>query len=399
MKISASQAVLPLFQALFLLLSWALSQVQPRTLFRVLFRVLLLTLCCIGISAQARAAEEKPHWLDVIRATPYWESRGVASNLATIRHWVLFGDSYCEEAQRHLLLDRRWRFLGYMNNTGSVAGNLTKLNTERQRLAEEERVPLWRAGNETQQGYPFALSCHQPYVDMPEAIVRLTGGDPDYRLWGTWDGMQIGAEDAPVSLITLFHAVYEYRAAQALFSFPDAMIPVFLGKIIIESGGQKNALSSQAARGILQLRPDVLADCRVPEAFQLHRIVQVDCALRLVEQNHRNLRGPFETVFGHLPEDKREALYALLLTQAYQIGVGRMLELLTDEELGRATAYFAEHHRDFSAEDILIGMIYHNIGRRDIGLLTLYYVTDASLALAALCQDPSMAEDPWCPAD
>lgn len=357
---------------------------------------LLLTLCAVSASHPAQAAEEEPHWFDVIRATPYRESRGVAANLSTIRRWVLFGQSYCADAQRHLLLDRRWRFLGYMNNTGSADGNLEKLNTERRRLAAEGRVETWHPGADNTRGYPFALSCHQPFVDMPEAIARLTGSDPDHRLWGTWDGMRIGEPDEPVSLITLFREVHEHRAAQGLFSFPDAMIPVFLGKIIIESAGQKNALSSEAARGIMQLRPEVLDDCRIPEAFRLHRIAQVDCALRLVEQNHRNLRDPFEAVFGHLPQDKQQSLYAFLLTQAYQIGVGRSLELLQDEELGRAAAHFAEHHTRYSAEDIQVGMIHHNIGRRDIGLLTLYYVTDSRLALAALCRDPGMADDPWC---
>lgn len=358
--------------------------------------LLALTLCCISNSHQNLAADEDPSWHDVIRATPYWESRGVATNLATIRRWVLFGESYCADDQRHLLLDRRWRFLGYMDNTGSADGNLAKLNAERRRLAAEGRVEMWRAGADDTKGYPFALSCYQPYVDMAVAIARLTGHDPDHRIWGTWDGMRIGEPEDPVSLITLFREVHEHRAAQALFSFPDAMIPVFLGKIIIESAGQKDALSTEAARGIMQLRPEVLDDCRIPEAFRLHRIAQVDCALRLVQQNHRNLYEPFEAVFGHLPQNKQQTLYALLLTQAYQIGVGRSLELLQDNELGRAAAYFAEHHADFSAEDILTGMIYHNIGRRDIGLLTLYYVTDSRLALDALCHDPGMVDDPWC---
>jgi hypothetical protein len=70
--------------------------------------------------------------------------------------------------------------------------------------------------------------------------------------------------------------------------------------------------------------------------------------------------------------------------QAYQIGVGRTVHLLQDEELAKAARYFSEHHERFSAEDILVGMIYHNLGRRDIGMLTLYYVTDTRLATEAL---------------
>src|SRR5690606_31760553 len=125
-----------------------------------------------------------------------------------------------------------------------------------------------------------------------------------------------------------FRTVHDYRQAQGRFTFPDTVIPTFLGKIIVESGAVRNALSPYAAMGIMQLRPAVLDDCGVPVDHRLHRMAQVDCALMLMEQNHRNLRAPFEAVFGHLPEARREALYGLLLTQAYQIGVGRMIELL-----------------------------------------------------------------------
>ncbi|MEQ9566986.1 MAG: hypothetical protein RLN85_14430, partial [Pseudomonadales bacterium] len=121
-----------------------------------------------------------------------------------------------------------------------------------------------------------------------------------------------------------------------------------------------------------------------------------DCALRLMEQNHRNLQEPFTTVFGELPRKKQSVLYNLLLTQAYQVGVGRVTELLLDEELGRAAQYFAANQEQFSAMDILVGMIYHNLGRRDLGLRTLYYVTDINLAQQALCASTAMAGDPWC---
>ncbi len=216
------------------------------------------------------------------------------------------------------------------------------------------------------------------------------GEGDEYRVWGTWDGMTVGTKEDQVSLIELFRVVYEHRKAQGRFTFPDSVMSSFLGKTIIESGGQKNALSAKAARGIMQLRPEVLDDCEIPQAFRLHRMAQVDCALRLVEQNHRNLREPFETVFGELPDTKRERLYGQLLTQAYQIGVGRTVQLLEDEDMGSAARYFADNHARFSAEDIQVGMIYHNVGRTDIGLRTLYYVTDIRLAQDALCASKGM---------
>jgi len=357
--------------------------------------LLLLALLCAPVAAD-EAPQPLESWLDVVRQTPYWASQGVASNLTTVRRWVLLSESYCSESKRHLLYDHRGRFLAYVNDANSSEETVALLNETRERLAREGRAEHWSPGSAEQRGYPFALGCHQPFADMSQAVARLNGSQEDYRLWGTWDGIRVGDADHPVSLVDLFRVVYEHRKEQGRFTFPDSVMPSFLGKTIIESGGQKQALSRQAARGIMQLRPAVLDDCEIPEQFRLHRMAQVDCALRLVEQNHRNLEAPFLEVFGELPDDKRERLYGLLLTQAYQIGVGRTTELLRDEELGRAARYFAEHQGRFTAEDILLGIIYHNMGRRDLGLRTLYYVTDAGLARGALCASGPMAGDPWC---
>lgn len=364
---------------------------------RRLALALLALLCAPVVSDETPLPLES--WLDVVRQTPYWASQGVASNLTTVRRWVLLSESYCSEPQRHLLYDHRGRFLTYINDAEGSEQTITRLNQTREQLASEGRADHWSPGSAERRGYPFALGCHQPFADMDEAVSRLNGSQEDYRLWGTWDGIRVGDADNPVSLVDLFRVVYEHRKDQGRFTFPDSVMPSFLGKTIIESGGQKQALSRQAARGIMQLRPAVLDDCEIPEPFRLHRMAQVDCALRLVEQNHRNLEAPFLDIFGELPEDKRERLYGLLLTQAYQIGVGRTTELLQDEELGRATRYFAEHQSRFTAEDILLGIIYHNMGRRDLGLRTLYYVTDAGLAQGALCASAPMADDPWCKDD
>ena len=73
-----------------------------------------------------------------------------------------------------------------------------------------------------------------------------------------------------------------------------------------------------------------------------------------------------------------------------------MIELLQDDELGQAAQYFAQHADRFSAEDILVGMIYHNLGRRDIGMRTLYYVTDVGIASERLCASSEMQNDTWC---
>ena len=285
-----------------------------------------------GVLPSAAYAGQVDNWLHVVRQTPYWESQGMARNLATIRRWVLLSEGYCSKPQRHILFDRRGRFVGFIDNADSVAATNRRLNETRERLAAERRVADWSPGTDMSQGYPFALACDQRYVDMDQAIARMVGSEKDYRLWGTWDGMSVGSANDPVSLVTLIHTVYEHLEDQGRISFPVSVMPVFLGKTIIESGGVKHALSNVSARGIMQLRPSVLDDCEIPKDFHLHRMAQVDCALRLVEQNDRNLQQPFNTVFGKLPEKKRRLLYGLLLTQAYQSGLGPMIELLQGVE-------------------------------------------------------------------
>jgi hypothetical protein len=365
--------------------------------FRIPIPALLLVggVLSVGLSA-AVAAAQLDNWVDVVRHTPYWASRGVAGNLATLRRWVLLSKGYCGTLQRQILFDRRGRFVGYIDNADSAAATTHRLNAVRERLAAQHRVADWSSGTDITQGYPFALSCDQPYVDMNDAVARMAGSNQEYRLWGTWDGIRAGSADNPVSLVTLMRTVYQDLEDQGRISFPANVMPAFMGRTMIESGGRKEALSTRSARGIMQLQPSVLDDCEIPKDFRLHRMAQVDCALRLIEQNDRNLQPAFDAVFGNLPEKKRRLLYRLLLTQTYQIGLGRMIELLQDDELGKAARYFATHADDFSAEDIQVGMIYHNLGRRDIGMLTLYYVTDVGIATEALCRSRAMRDDAWC---
>ena len=352
-----------------------------------------------GLVPAASATGKVDNWLDVVRHTPYWASQGVARNLTTIRRWVLLGKGYCSNPARQILFDRRGRFVGYIDNANSAPATLERLNRTRQQLAAQHRVKYWSPGTDLTQGYPFALSCNQPYVDMNEAVARMVGAEKDYRLWGTWDGMRVGSPKAQVSLVDLIRTVYRHLKQQGRISFPDDIMPAFLGKTIIESGAQKHALSTESARGIMQLQPSVLNDCQIPKDFRLHRMAQVDCALRLVDQNDRNLAPVFKTVFGKLPEAKRRELYRLLLTQAYQIGVGRMIELLQGDELGKAARYFAAHAKHYTARDIRVGIVYHNLGRRDIGLMTLFYDTDIRIATRALCASSAMQADPWCRQD
>ena len=243
----------------------------------------------------------------------------------------------------------------------------------------------WVAGELGGIGYPFALSCKQPHARLAEALARYIGEDEEARLWGTWDGMRIGTPDAPESLYDAIRQVYEYRLQRGQISLPDHVLGTLAGKVAIESGGIREAHSPMDARGIMQLSPAALRDCGLDRSVHFHRIAQIDCALKLTEQNHRNLEPVFIEHFGHLPEQKAAMLYGMLLLQAYHSGVGRVHALLTDQSLNGAARYFAEHHERFTAGDIALGMIFHNLGRDRLGFASLYYVTDVSIAIREAC--------------
>jgi len=339
--------------------------------------------------ACAAAADEPvpplPTWQDMIRASPYRESQGMHGNLATIRRWVLAGDGYCSDKHRHILFDRRMRFIGYLSDAGERAANQTRINEQRRQLAEAGRVDAWMPGAAGRIGYPFVLSCNQPDAQLDVAVARYAGEVEDARLWGTWDGMRVGTPEAPVSVHTAIRQVYEDRRDMGRISMPEDILSVLAGHVIIESAGVREALSPAGARGIMQLSPAALGDCELAPRFHLHRLAQIDCALSLLEQNHRNLEPVFAEHFAGVPGPKAGELYGLLMIQAYHSGVGRVMALMTDDALNGPARYFVRHHEDFAAADIALGMVFHNLGRRRFGFASLYYVTDVTLAAGAAC--------------
>jgi len=346
----------------------------------------LVILITLSAPAGGRESEPLSSWRDVVMATAYWESQGVHANLKTIRHWVLTRGAFCEEMDRHILFDRRMRFLGYLTDAGRRTVNQHQINEQRLRLARTQKVDAWVPGTLDQSGYPFVLSCHQPDAYLPELVDGYVGAERSARLWGTWDGMKVGTQDQPVSLHDAIGQVFQHRRAAGRTGLPEHTLSVLAGKVIIESGGVREALSPVGAIGIMQLSAAALDDCRLKEPFQLHRLAQIDCALYLLEQNQRNLEPAFRERFGQLPSRKAEELFRMLLVQAYHSGVGRISALLTDESLNRPARYFAEHSDRFSAGDIALGMIYHNLGREQLGFAALYYVVDVSIAIEAACE-------------
>jgi hypothetical protein len=338
-----------------------------------------------ALPVQAGAPAPLAQWQDVIRQSPYWESQGVHANLTIIRRWVLASEAYCEQPRRHILFDRRATFLGYMDDAGRRDANQARINDLRRQLAATGRADAWVPGDRGRAGYPFVLSCTQPYARLDTALARYTGDDRRARLWGTWDGMRVGGERARVSLHQAIGDVYTFRREMGRVTLPDHVLSTLAGKTIIESGGVRHARSPAGALGVMQLSPAALNDCEIEQRFHLHRLAQIDCALYLLEQNHRNLAPVFAEVFGHLPSSKYEALYSMLLLQAYHGGIGRVRALLTDPELSRPASYFAAHHERFTAGDIALGMVFHNLGRYQLGFASLYYFTDVSIATEAAC--------------
>lgn len=334
----------------------------------------------------SRAEEASAAWLQVVRATPYASTAGLYRNLATIRRWVLLGKGYCAEPDRHILFDRRGTFLAWFDNPGDAVANQRHLNAVRAALYRKHRVRQWVAGATDETGYPFALSCDQPHVDIARAVQRLLGTDPADRVWGTWDGMKVGSRKSPVPLIELVLQVLRDQARKLGFHVSGEMARAILGQIIIESGVRKRSFSDAQAVGLLQLRPEVLDDCDLAKRFRLHRMAQVECVVRLYREIDRNLRPAFDARFGVLPADKREALYPLLLVQTYQIGIGRMQQLLGDGEPGIAARRLAADQERFSARDLALGIIFHNMGRIGLGLSSLYYLVDVGIAGDAACR-------------
>lgn len=362
----------------------ASARAMARTVARSVGRLLLAALAPLAVAAAGPAPLEG--WRSVVERTPFWESQGVYANLTTVRRWVLTRQSFCEQPDRHILYDRRMRFLGYLTDTGPRHANQQAINEQRQRLAREQKVLGWVPGDENRTGYPFVLSCHHPDAFLPDLVGRYAGDDPSARLWGTWDGLRVGSRAQPVSLHAAIRQVYEQRQAEGRIDLPGHVLAVLAGKVIIESGGGvREARSTAGALGIMQLSPGALDDCRLEERFRLHRLAQIDCALYLLQQNHRNLEPAFKQVFAGLPAAKAERLYRMLLVQAYHTGMGRVRSLLIDEALNAPALYFAAHASRFTAGDIALGMIFHNLGREDLGFAALYYVADVTIAAAAAC--------------
>jgi hypothetical protein len=349
-----------------------------------------------ALSQASTPAQELADWTEVVRESPYWESKGVYTNIMTVRRWILESSSYCENTDRHIFFDRRGKFLGYMENAGTRSATQRKLNDTRSNFARRKKIEYWVPGSPSVTGYPFAVACDQPHVNLDQALGRYLGTQPGALIWGAWDDLRVGTQAQPKSLHNALDYIAAKRNKQQRLELPAGMRRYLAGQLLIESGGKQQAHSVANARGIMQLSPMALSDCGIAPRNYWHRLAQLDCAMRLTSQNARNLRGVFDQRFGDLPEAKRNRLFNLLLVQAYHGGASRVEALLNDPELSRPAIYFANHHKGYSAGDIAFGMVFHNLGRDRLGLASLYYVVDVGLATDALCRSPQLRKEALC---
>lgn len=350
-----------------------------------------------GENPAANENDDSEGWRAIVRSSPYWVSQGVYANILTIRRWVLGESGYCASPDRHVLFDMRGQFLGWISDGDNSQQTQQRLNNTRRSLYQQGVAEEWIAGDRGTKGYPFALACDQPHVNLDLAVQRYLGSRAQDRVWGAWDDLSFASQQQPESLHNALQYIVQQRSAQERFTLP-AVLPHYLaGQILIESGGQARAHSQANAKGILQLSPAALNDCGIKPRNHWHRLAQIDCALRLMHQNARNLQPAFSERFGHLPEDKRNELFVLLLIQAYHGGASRVQALLDDETLAKPAEYFASHQQRFTAGDIAFGMVFHNLGRDRLGLASLYYVADVQLAMEALCATTKLESGAFCP--
>ncbi len=350
-----------------------------------------------GLVAPAAAVEPLENWHEAARKTPMTSIVGAFDNIQSIRQWVLYGQQVCTDKEKHILFDGVGNFLADVpTRKDERQQNQEKINQARLSLAQEARIDFWAPGKLSNPGYPFALACEQPDVDMKGATERYLGRHQDDRFHGTWAGVKVGSKNKPASLHDALKTVYEARRKEGKLTFPASQLSYLSGQVLIESGGKRDVKSSSRALGVLQLLPSVLHECGVKKNQYFNRIAQIDCALKLTEQNHKLLKTPFDERFASLPPHKQKELYDLILIQAYHGGVGRLRALLVDPELSLPAQYYAKDDRAFSAGDIAFGMIYNNLGKRQLGMASLYYVADVTLAARELCNHSKMRAEAMC---
>jgi hypothetical protein len=347
----------------------------------------LLIVCFLHVFAGTLSADSRQYTSvgELMRKMPYQHLKaGVAENWKRARRDILLGEGICRDPKKHVLLSFNGEHVATIGNRSSKRATQSKINRTRRQLAKKRREG-YVLGTYSRIGYPFAFGCDAEYSErFLYGVKSYFGKTSGSRLKGSWKGVHFRK---PASIRTVLKTLDDKKRRQGKISYPKRVSHLLFGLLAIESGGYKKARSKANARGILQILPSQLKRCGVPRMYYYHRIAQADCALTLLESIHRHIYDDFLVRFRHLPRKKGEELYARLMVQSYHTGMETVRKLLNGRgSESKAARYYAKHQHVFSAADIALGMMMHNIGRGSlrIGLASARYVIDAEVGLQAL---------------
>lgn len=131
----------------------------------------------------------------------------------------------------------------------------------------------------------------------------------------------------------LFERVAQRYSNQDPFEHYDLerILPALM---IVESQGDKDAISPRGARGILQIMPNTftsLHGCNYNINNIEHRILQADCAAQELIRNYEFLEPYVEGEFGnYMLATQRRELTELLAISAYNNGIGNLRGAIQD---------------------------------------------------------------------
>jgi hypothetical protein len=311
---------------------------------------------------------------DFVRNQPYDViTEDVFENWYELRSWVLLSDGPCGEKDSHIFANINGEYLGCFKNDSSLVSQQGFIDQYRKELYEQNISDVVL---NQRSGYPFAYNCDNE--SFKEAIGRMTGDSTDYLLSGSWEHISV-PEQNPISIIEAVHLINEKNN----HNLPEDILKRFFGQIVIESRGKKDLRSRKGARGMMQILPSVLERCGVEPQYYEHRFAQIDCALDQLNRSYHIMQSRVDRALPNIDATRRDELAQWMATHAYHAGSGRMSRLFGPTRTGAAARELNQHsekYKNFTAEDLGIFLINHNIGRDGIGRATMKYTLDTQVA-------------------
>jgi hypothetical protein len=304
-----------------------------------------------------------------------------------------------------------------VNANGNLVASIGRIEHPSFAKYNQKQITHWRSSEETKKprekfivhpkkyrnniGFPFGFSCMDEFTKYFDKGIEYFFGEDENALvtegWRSKDGLTKYIIDKPVTIRQAFDMVER--------NFPET--PAFVeellrGKYIVEGGGDKHAKSNKHARGIMQISPFNIKNkyrCDIPWEQRKNEFAQIHCAHILTQMNNDILNQPFKDMnpkifnkwFGHLnkkerkrlhrekydafdvvfenvPTQKREELKGLMLAHMYHAGTLYGTRLLARGEGGAASRHFAANHKEYSAADMMVSILFHNYGAKNRGL-------------------------------